>query len=67
MALDDNSPIVEAFCQLGNKPFTLYDIGENPTLEHLETVIPEELRPLGPWNTFCAQCTPQKAPSTLLT
>ena len=46
MALDDNSPIVEAFCQLGNKPFTLDDIGENPTLEHLETVIPEELRPL---------------------
>ena len=28
MALDDNSPIVEAFCQLGNKPFTLDDIGE---------------------------------------
>ena len=23
MALDDNSPIVEAFCQLENKPFTL--------------------------------------------
>ena len=46
MSLLDDSPIVEAFCQLGIKPLTTDDMIDNPTYEQLDLIIPDELKPL---------------------
>ena len=46
MSLLDDSPIAEAFCQLGIKPLTTDDMIDNPTYEQLDLIIPDELKPL---------------------